>query len=255
MSEKIITVENLYAGYGKAIILQDINFQVVKGEILAIIGRSGCGKTTLLKNMLGLVPYNKGSIKIFDTEVSDRELVDKRQIQQRMGVLFQRGALLNSMTVGENVGLPMEMYTKKKQREIETIAREKLKLVGLTYAYHKFPTELSGGMVKRAALARAMALTPEILFCDEPSAGLDPVTTKNLDRLLLDLKTQFNMTILIVTHDILSIERIADRIIMLDHQGIVYNDARSNIKISHVESLRDFFLMPAEDHPEDKYSS
>jgi phospholipid/cholesterol/gamma-HCH transport system ATP-binding protein len=240
--ETIVEVKNLTTGYGKAVILRNISFRVLKGEILAIIGKSGCGKTTLLKNILGLVYYNKGSIKVFDTEISDRDLVNKRLIQRRMGVLFQRGALLNSMTVGENVGLPLEMYTKKKPGEIEMLVRKRLESVGLDYSYHKFPPELSGGMIKRAALARAMVLHPEILLCDEPSAGLDPVTTKNLDGLLLSLKREFNMTILVVTHDILSIERIADRIIMLDRQGIVYNGSVKDVRLSHIEPLRDFFL-------------
>ena len=242
--ETIITVQDLTSGYDKASILQEISFEVRRGEILAIIGKSGCGKTTLLKNMLGLIPYRSGSIRIFDTEVADRENMEKREIQKRMGVLFQRGALLNSMTVGENVGLPLEMHTRKSRKEIGKIVLEKLDLVGLYYADQKFPTQLSGGMVKRAALARAMALDPEILLCDEPSAGLDPVTTKHLDKLLLDLKTRFSMTIIIVTHDILSIERTADRIIMLDQHRIVYNDTAGSVRISHVQALRDFFLMP-----------
>jgi len=244
--ETIITVQDLSSGYDKARVLQDVSFEVKRGEILAIIGKSGCGKTTLLKNMLGLIPYQSGSIRIFDTEVADRENMEKRRIQKRMGVLFQRGALLNSMTVGENVALPLEMHTRKSRKEIGKIVFEKLDLVRLYYAHHKFPTQLSGGMVKRAALARAMALDPEILLCDEPSAGLDPVTTKHLDGLLLDLKTRFSMTIIIVTHDILSIERTADRIIMLDQHRIVYNDTAKSIRISHVQALRDFFLMPQE---------
>ncbi|MFH1759547.1 MAG: ATP-binding cassette domain-containing protein [bacterium] len=243
MNDIILKVERLYAGYGKSIILNDINFSICKGEILAIIGKSGCGKTTLLKNILGLVPYQKGSIKIFDTEVSDRDLVNKRKIQKRMGVLFQRGALLNSLSVGENVGLPLEMYTNKNPDEIRKIVKEKLGMVGLAFSYKKYPRHLSGGMIKRAALARAIAMEPEILLCDEPSAGLDPVTTKNLDKLLLDLKTKFNITVVIVTHDILSIERIADRIIMLDHQKIVYDGSAKDAKVSHVEPLRNFFLL------------
>ncbi len=242
MSDTVIEVQNLTSAYGHALALKDVSFSVKRGEILTIIGKSGCGKTTLLKNLLGLMTYNSGSAKVLGVEVSDQEMMEKENIPGRRGVLFQRGALLNAMSIGENVGLPLEMFTHKKEDEIAKNVEEALSSVGLSHAKAKFPTELSGGMVKRAALARAIILRPEILFCDEPSAGLDPVTTKGIDELLLDLRKQFGMTIVVVTHDLLSIERIADHLIMIHDHHIVFDGIAGEINTSDNIILREFFL-------------
>src|SRR3989339_212274 len=241
MSEPVIHISDLTCTYGRAVILSGVSLTIGKGEICAIIGKSGCGKTTLLKNMLGLVDYQIGSVKLLGCEVCDREAVEKEGIFKRMGVLFQRGALLNSLPVVENAALPLEMHTKKKRSEIYAIAREKLEQVGMAHASHKLPSELSGGMLKRAALARAMALDPELLFCDEPSAGLDPVTTRSLDLLLLKIRKETGVSIVVVTHDIASIERIADRVVMLDKGTVAFNGSTAEARSAALPALKDFF--------------
>jgi phospholipid/cholesterol/gamma-HCH transport system ATP-binding protein len=239
--QPLIQVAEMTCGYGRLRILDKVSLTVGKGEILALIGKSGCGKTTLLKTLIGLLPYSAGSVKVMDTEMGDRGAVEKGGIMKRMGVLFQRGALINSMTVAENAALPIEMHTKTPAREIDRIVLDKLKAVRMEHAYYKFPTELSGGMIKRAALARALALDPELLFCDEPSAGLDPVTTRGLDELLLEVRRRFGMTMVVVTHDVASIRRIADRVIMLDKGAIVFDGPKAEAEASEIPALRDFF--------------
>ena len=240
-AELIVRVEELTCGYGRARVLDQVSLEIHKGEILAIIGKSGCGKTTLMKTMIGLLPYRKGSVKLMDVEIRDRAQVEKRKILRRIGVLFQRGALLNSMTVAENVMLPLEMHTAMKIGEMKALAAQRLADVGLLHALDKFPTELSGGMVKRAALARALSLEPEILFCDEPSAGLDPVTARGLDELLLEEKQRLSMTMVVVTHDVASIRRIADRVVMLDQGRLVFDGTQEQAAAADLPALRDFF--------------
>ncbi|MFH0919799.1 MAG: ATP-binding cassette domain-containing protein [Fibrobacterota bacterium] len=242
MTEYAVEVSGLTSAYGRAVALKDISFTLEKGKIHALIGKSGCGKTTLLKNLLGLMHYRSGSVKVLGVDMDDRDAIVKERIRERTGVLFQRGALLNSMSVGENVALPLEMHTAQPARDIEAEVRSKLGLVGLSYAYSKRPTELSGGMVKRAALARAMALNPEILFCDEPSAGLDPVTTKGIDELLLSLKDTFGMTVVLITHDLLSIQRIADRLLLIREQVIAFDGPATEAASNDHPVLREFFL-------------
>jgi len=242
MSDFAVEVTHLTAAYDRAVALNDISFSLKTGKIHAIIGKSGCGKTTLLKNLLGLLPAREGTIRLLDVDMSDRDAVEKATIRQRTGVLFQRGALLNSLTVAENVALPLEMHTQKSGAEIEQEVRQKLGWVGLSHAYSKFPTELSGGMVKRAALARAIILHPEILFCDEPSAGLDPVTSKGIDELLLVLKRELGMTVVIVTHELLSIERIADELMMIEDHAIAFHGPTSEGLKSRIPALEKFFL-------------
>jgi|SRR3989339_205001 len=242
MAESAVEVSGLTSAYGRAVALKDISFSLEKGKIHAIIGKSGCGKTTLLKNLLGLMPYRSGSVKVLGVEMSDGDAIVRQRVRERTGVLFQRGALLNSMNVGENVALPLEMHTQQKPRDIEAEVRRKLSLVGLSHAISKRPTELSGGMVKRAALARAMALNPEILFCDEPSAGLDPVTTKGIDELLLSLKSTFGMTVVIITHDLLSIKRIADRLLLIREQVIAFDGSAAEAASGRHPVLQEFFL-------------
>jgi phospholipid/cholesterol/gamma-HCH transport system ATP-binding protein len=242
MAEFAVEVSDLTSAYGRTVALKDISFTLEKGKIHAIIGKSGCGKTTLLKNLLGLMPYRTGSARVLGVEMNDGDAIVRERVRERTGVLFQRGALLNSMNVGENVALPLEMHTSQTARDIETEVRRKLGLVGLSHAYAKRPTELSGGMVKRAALARAMALNPEILFCDEPSAGLDPVTTKGIDELLLSLKNTFGMTVVIITHDLLSIKRIADRLILIREQTIAFDGPAQEAASGMHPVLKEFFL-------------
>lgn len=211
-----IRVENLTMGYDEAILQRDISFSVRKGEVTVIMGPSGCGKSTLFRHMLGLHEPISGKVYYDDTCFTDSELSTRQSILRRCGVLYQSGALWSSMTVGENVALPLSEFTKNSDSEIARIVDEKLSMVGLKGLEKKYPAELSGGMRKRAGLARAIALNPEILFFDEPSAGLDPVTSYKLDQTILELKNQLGTTIIMVTHELPSIFTVADQSVYLD---------------------------------------
>ncbi len=230
--ETVIRIENLFAGYGRTPIIENISFDVFKGEIFIIIGGSGCGKSTLLKHMIGLLPPISGNVLIQGENLSLAEGNDRNRILQKIGVAFQSGALFGSMTVLENVMLPLREFTELPDAMMEDIAWLKLKLVGLEKSGFLMPAELSGGMKKRAALARAMALDPSIIFLDEPSAGLDPVTSAALDNLVKDLASSLGITFVIVTHELASIDAIADRIIMLEKsvKGIIATGTPEQLK-------------------------
>jgi phospholipid/cholesterol/gamma-HCH transport system ATP-binding protein len=215
-SEIVIEVKDLKAGYGERAILEHVNFTVREGEIVAVIGRSGSGKSTLLKHLIGLYPPLAGEVRILGEDIVAARGEDRRRILRRFGVLYQSGALFGSMSVLENVRLPLEEFTDLPQIGRDLVALSKLKLVGLAAAAESMPAELSGGMQKRAALARAMALDPRILFLDEPSVGLDPITSSGLDDLIKDLSSYFGITFFIITHELASIFAIAHRAIMLD---------------------------------------
>jgi len=201
IESEIIRVQNLSATFGEKPILKDISFNVFKNKITVILGKSGSGKTVMLKHILGLFPVQHGSISIDGQQIENCDEEDMKQVRLRSGVLFQNGALLNSLSVAENVAIPLEQHTDLSIDLIERLIHIKLKLVGLENAAELYPSQLSGGMRKRAALARALALDPPLLFCDEPSAGLDPVTLESLDSLILQLKSQLGMTIILVTHE------------------------------------------------------
>jgi len=216
MSEVAVSVKNLKIGYENRVLLQNITFEVCRGEVFVILGGSGSGKSTLLKHMIGLHRPMEGEVWIEGRNILTASGQERQDLLRKFGVMYQSGALFGSLTVLENVQLPLDEFTEMPEPVKEVVALSKLKLAGLAEAAQKMPAELSGGMQKRAAIARAMALDPGILFMDEPSAGLDPVTSAELDLLIKDLSRSFGITFVMVTHELASIYAVADRVIMLD---------------------------------------
>ena len=218
-----IEVTDLTCGYDGNIVLKNISFNVAPGEIFFVIGGSGCGKSTLLRNLIGLYQPMAGRVRFKGQSFSTADLAARRQLLKTFGVLYQGGALWSSLTLRQNVALPMEEHTALSPREIAELSCLKLAQVGLTGFEDYYPSEISGGMKKRAGLARALALDPSIVFLDEPSAGLDPVTSRKLDELVVQVRDTFGTTLVVVSHELASIFSIADRVIMLDRveQGII----------------------------------
>ena len=211
--ERVIELRNVYAGYGRSVILRDVTFDVMKGEVFTLLGGSGCGKSTIMKHMIGLNPVLSGDLTVAGMRWTAKT---RAKLCRKIGVMYQSGALFGSMTCLENVLLPLEEFSKLRRKARRARAMELLADVELADAADKMPSEISGGMRKRVAIARAMALDPEVVFLDEPSAGLDPITSASLDELILRLKREKGMTFVVVTHELDSIFRIADRAAMFD---------------------------------------
>jgi phospholipid/cholesterol/gamma-HCH transport system ATP-binding protein len=219
--EKVIDVANLVTHYGNRKILDGVDFDVRAGEIMVIMGGSGSGKSTLMRHLLSLEQPTSGTIRILGRDIATLDTVGRGELHRELGVAFQTGALFSSMTVGENIMLPLTEHTKLDRQTMEIMMRMKLEVVDLAGFEDLMPAELSGGMVKRAALARAVVMDPKILFCDEPSAGLDPVVSAAIDELLLRLRDAMHMSIVVITHELESAFKIADRITILDRGKVL----------------------------------
>lgn len=247
-TEAVIEVRDLAARFDGRTVFEHVSFEVRRGEVFVILGGSGCGKSTLLKHMIGLYAPAEGSVEILGERVEGLEGAARRGLLRRIGVMWQSGALFGSLTLAENVGVPLEEHTDLPPEARALVARAKLGLVGLGDAAGRLPAEISGGMAKRAGIARAMALDPPILFLDEPSAGLDPITSAGLDRLIRQLARELGTTFVVVTHELQSILAIGDRCIMLDKEArgmIAEGDPRALRETSENPVVRAFFRREA----------
>lgn len=246
----IICARNLNVGYGGEVILRDLSFGITAGRITVVVGVSGSGKSTLLKTLAGLLPPLAGT---FDFAGARVDYASERSLQAlygRIGVLYQDGALLNGLSLYENVALPVRMhYPEIPEPMVRDMVHAGLAQVEMAGSADKYPSELSGGMRKRGALARALVLDPDIVFCDEPSSGLDPITSSLLDDLLLRLKETFGMTLVVVTHELRSIERVADRVLVLNDERLHFDGDAAELAASDDPFIRTFFLR--KDHHDD----
>lgn len=254
---EIIQVRDLVAGYDEDIILEKISFDVHEEEIFIILGGSGCGKSTLFKHMIGLMKPVSGQIRIDGDDISNCNAVRFKKILRKIGVLYQSTALFGSMTLAENISLPIKEFTDLPQKSIDTLVRMKLNMVHLNGYENRLPSEISGGMRKRAGLARAMALNPKILFFDEPSAGLDPISAVELDNLIIKLNKSLGTTMVIVTHELPSIFNVAHRVIMLDKRSrgiIAEGDPRDLKDHSDNRFVKNFFNRTSENYKKEPES-
>ena len=241
-----VEVRGLRVAYGETAVLHDIDLSVRAGEIMVIMGGSGSGKSTLLNTLLGLLRPTAGEVRLLGQDITRMKARDLARLRQRMGVAFQGGALFSSMSVGENIMLPLREHTRLDEETMRIMARMKMEVVDLGGREGLMPSELSGGMVKRAALARAIVMDPQLLFCDEPSAGLDPVVAKQIDRLILDLRAAFDMTVIVVTHELDSAFDIADRICVLDRGRVRIVDTVEKVRQTDDQRVQDLLNRRAE---------
>ncbi len=251
-TEAVIEVRDLVKAFGRRTVLNGISFQVRRGETMVIMGGSGCGKSTLLRHLIGSMRPDAGSIRVFGEEIIGMSEREMDGIRRRFGVLFQSGALLQSLTVGENVALPIEEHSRVDDAIVDLVIKMKLELVGLTGFEDLKPAEISGGMKKRVALARALALDPELLFSDEPTSGLDPVMTAVVDKLTQDLTRKLGMTAVVVTHDMTSAFRIGTRMIMLGTgplQGKIIAEGTPQEIMNHPDPMLQQFIKGEADGP------
>lgn len=253
-TDNAIVVRGLNVHYGKYHVLKDIDMDVPRGMTTVVLGGSGSGKTTLLRHLIRLERPHSGTIQINGSEITGMKERELDAIRRKTGIAFQGAALLSSITVADNIALPLREHTRLEESTIGIMVRMKLDLVGLAGFGHMYPEQLSGGMKKRAGIARAIAMDPQILFFDEPSAGLDPVTAAGIDALILKLKKVFSMTIVVVTHELASLFEIADRVIMLERGEAIFAGTLEELRASEHPRIKMFLERRADDttpHPED----
>jgi phospholipid/cholesterol/gamma-HCH transport system ATP-binding protein len=244
---KVIEVENLVTHYGDRMILKGITMDVRENEIMVIMGGSGSGKSTLLRHLMALEAHTSGVMRILGRDINKLSAMEMFDLRKKLGVAFQGGALFSSMSVGENIMLPLYEHTDLDRTTMEIMARMKLEVVNLSGFENLMPSELSGGMIKRAAFARAIIMDPKILFCDEPSAGLDPVVASALDELILDMRDAMGMSVVVVTHELESAFKIADRVTILDKGEILVVGTVDEIRQSKSERVQNLLNRVAED--------
>jgi phospholipid/cholesterol/gamma-HCH transport system ATP-binding protein len=235
-----IRLEGLSIGYGRKIVAENLDIEFPGGQLSMVVGGSGSGKSTLIKHVLGLQPVRTGKVFVGDHDMSNVSRRKRQCIRQRTGVLFQDGALLGSLKLKDNIALPLREHTRLTEGEILRIVEDRLAMVGLDHALELYPNELSGGMRKRAGLARALVMDPEILFCDEPTSGLDPVMSAELDQLLLEMMCQFDMTMVVVTHDLRSMHALADFVVVLGEQRCLFQGPLEELDSTEDPYLRRF---------------
>ena len=253
-SEKVIELTDVVAHYGSHMVLKGVNISVYEGEIMVVMGRSGSGKSTLLRQMFALEGPTSGSVNLLNKNVSEMKAEALFDLRRDIGVAFQGGALLSSLTVEQNVMLPLTEHAKLDSQNMEIMTRMKLEVVGLSKFGHLMPSELSGGMLKRAALARAIIMDPKILFCDEPSSGLDPMTASALDDLIIKLRDVLGMSVVVITHEVESAFKIADRIAVVEDGEIVFIGSVSDVKNHESTYIQNLLNRSAEDgeiHPDE----
>lgn len=246
-AEKVIEVKDLVTHYGSRRILKGITMDVRAGEIMAIMGGSGSGKSTLLRHLMALERHTSGTMRILDRDIDALDFKEMTELRKRIGVAFQSGALFSSMTVGENIMLPLYEHTDLDPKTREIMVRMKLEVVSLAGFENLMPSELSGGMIKRAAMARAIVMDPKILFCDEPSAGLDPVVASALDDLILAMRDAMGMSIVVVTHELESIFKIADRVTVLDQGEVLFIGTLAELRAHPSERIQNLLNRRAEE--------